>query len=293
MREQSRLIVKPPTYVELLEKPELPKRPHQPPRDAKQFVRQVDVPEKFLSEEKRTARFASEEDRSVIEETRARLTDMTANRSQLTTGARPKQANPKKMDFRPQSALARLQEEINQQQAGDSGDVLVGRAKKPEEELGSAASGLKPSFGGLEHGLSTFGETTPDDVKFGDLTALNTDRHLFYTFYKRMEEMIRHRWITYARAAMFNLPADPKKVTGKDQWVTRLEVFLDPAGHFLKSTLQTSSGIESLDIAPVQAFRDAGQFPNPPAEMVKSDGLIHIYYSFNVNLVPNSYANRN
>lgn len=287
MQESPSLVVKQPTYVELLEKPELPKRPHQTPREVKQFVRGVELPEQLLSEEKKPARFASENDRSVIEETRARLIDMTANRTSLTPGARAPNTDRKKIDFRPRSSLERLQEEINRQRTGDSGDVLVGRMKEPEEDVGAAGSELKPSFGGLERGLSTFGETVPDDVKFGDFTSLNTDRHLFYSFYARMEEKIRFRWITYARAAMFNLPVDPRKATGKDQWITRLEVFLDPAGRFLRSTVQSSSGVSSLDIAPVQAFRDAGQFPNPPAEMIKSDGLIHIYYSFNVNLSPN------
>lgn len=284
--EPPRLVPRHTTYVELLDKPELPARPHQPPRDEKNFVRNVDVPEKLLSKEKRPARFASAEDRSVIEETRARATDMTANRSNAASGAPARQQKlaPKnaraKLDFRPRSALEKVQEDLRK---GGDGDILMARSKKREEKTGTAGDAILPSFGGLEKGISTFGESVPDDVKFGDLTALNTDRHLFYTFYARMEEKIRFRWVTYARAAVYSLGVDPRKSTGRDVWVTKLEVLLDRQGHYQRSILHSSSGIRSLDQAPLQAFRDAGQFPNPPQEMVKDDGLIHIYYSFSVH----------
>jgi TonB family protein len=138
------------------------------------------------------------------------------------------------------------------------------------------------SFGGVEAGVSTFGEAAPSDVRFGDFTALNTDRNLFYSFYARMEEKIRHRWVDYARAAIYNLPSDPRRQTGKDAWVTKLEVVLDREGRFVRAILHESSGIGSLDSAPVQAFKEAHQFPNPPLDLVKSDGTIRIYYAFNV-----------
>lgn len=284
--EPPRFVSRHATYVELLDKPELPARPHQPPRAEKNFVRKVDVPEKLISREKHQARFASAEELSVIEETRARATDMTANRSNEASGppARQRKTAAKnarsKLDLRPRSALEKVQEELRK--SGD-GDILLARSIKREEKTGTTAESLMPSFGGLEKGISTFGESVPDDVKFGELTALNTDRHLFYTFYARMEEKIRFRWVTYARAAVYSLGADPRKATGRDIWVTKLEVLLDRDGHYQRSILHSSSGIRSLDQAPLQAFRDAGQFPNPPQEMIKDDGLIHIYYSFSVH----------
>jgi TonB family protein len=302
------------SFVELLEKPELPDRPHQPPKDMKHFVRSVDVPEAMLAKEKKPARFASDQDRTVLEETRARKTDLTTNRKSeasptteaatqpaatkgSTNGATKKMAAV--LDIRPRSALERIREEF--QERTSAGDIEVAKrapetapqlneSRKPirQAKVGSALQTL-----GLQPGISSFGEATPDDVKFGDMTALNTDRHLFYTFYARMEEMIRYRWINYARAAMFSLAADPRKATGKDVWETRLEVLLDPQGHYIRSILHESSGIKSLDTAPAQAFREAHQFPNPPPEMVKQDGMIHVYYTFTVNGMPDHVANRN
>lgn len=277
-----RLKIKPTTYVDLIEKPELAKRPHQIPRNEKQFVRQVEVPQELISKDPKNAKFASEEERNVLEEQRARLNDLTTNRSTLA-GANSK------IDFNPTSALAKAKSELSSIKNIDKfGDIEVS-SQESEMQQPSSEQNLTPSFSS-EKGVSSFGEAVPDSIKFGDFTALNTDRHLFYSFYARMEEKIRYRWVNYARAAVYSMAGDPRKTTGKDTWITKLEVILDPKGHFVKAVLHEGSGLSSLDSAPVQAFRDAGQFPNPPAEMVKEDGVIHIYYAFNVNMGPGALA---
>lgn len=295
-----------PTFVELLEKPELPRRPHQEPRDEKQFVRHVEVPERLRTEKRRDARFASDEERYVLEEQKARLNDLTVNRAASASASSTAESRTKmmerralasrhktksKMDFSPESPLERAREELLKGGAQPS-DVKVGGLRGRAVNGADESAPLIPSFAGIERGFSTLGEQLPDDIKFGDFTALNTDRHLYYTFYARMEEKIRNRWVSYARAAVYNLPNDPHHYTGKDNWITKLEVILDPKGRFVRAILHESSGIQSLDAAPVQAFKDAGQFPNPPAEMIKTDGAIHIYYAFNVTMTPSHFADK-
>jgi TonB family protein len=304
MPKAPRLETHPPAYVDLLEKPELARRPHQESHDEKQFVRSVQVPDKLLAKVKRDARFASEEDRTVIEEQKARVSDMTANRtlevplqqksnqkSLAKNSAKVRSHARDKLDLSPESLLDKVKDELRTGKLGP-GDIAVGGLEEKKSAARSESQPLTPSFGGVERGVSTLGEAVPDDIKYGDFTALNTDRHLYYSFYARMEEKIRHRWVTYARAAVYNMPADPRKMTGKDSFVTKLEVILDPKGNFVRAILHESSGVQSLDSAPVQAFKDAGQFPNPPAEMVKEDGAIHIYYAFNVSMSPGDVAGR-
>ncbi len=46
------------------------------------------------------------------------------------------------------------------------------------------------------------------------------------------------------------------------------------------------SGLKSFDQAAVQAFAQARMFPNPPEDMIESDGLIHLKYSFQVHYEP-------
>jgi len=285
-------------FVELLEKPELPRRPRQRPRNAekKQIVRSVDIPEELLTNEKKKTDFASEEDRYVLEEQRARLIDQSKNRG---GGVRPSR-NPKstkgntarkKLDFTPESALERTQREMAEQ--FKDGEVRIG-GFDGSEDASESGKKLDPfhNMAGVEPGLSTFGEVVPDTIKFGDFTALNTDRHLFYSFYSRMEEKIRGRWVAYARAVVYNSPAEFHRPGGKSVWTTKLEVILDSEGRFERAVLMEPSGSPALDSAPVQAFKEAYQFPNPPKEMIGKDGKIHISYAFSVNVTATRYAER-
>ena len=43
----------------------------------------------------------------------------------------------------------------------------------------------------------------PKEITVGSFTALNTDRYLYYSFYARIEELIRFRWESAVRQAMF------------------------------------------------------------------------------------------
>lgn len=283
-------------FVELLEQPELPRRPRQRPRDSKQIVRSVEVPEELTTKEKKQTNFASEEDRYVLEEQRARLIDQSKNRSShhsSTAAPNTKGNKTKKMDLTPESVLERAQRELAEN--ADERNVRIGGLQDPQEEKENSDGNFNPlkNMVGTEHGLSTFGEVVPDSIKFGDFTALNTDRHIYYSFYSRMEEKIRGRWVAYARAAVYNSPSEFHRPGGKTVWTTKLEVILDAEGRFVKAILMEGSGSRALDSAPVQAFKEAYQFPNPPKEMIKEDGNIHIAYAFSVNISSTRYAEGN
>jgi TonB family protein len=296
----------PPVVVDLIQEPELARRPHQVPKGEKEFVRAAPIPEELKTKEKRKARFASEEEQYVLQEQQARQTGLTANRADLGlkspqkefeehVEAHKREIAKGKLNFKPNSPLEeRRPEEIVQ---GGIGDVqIAGANPQPNDALErTAPDGSKPlkipSFVGVEQGSSTIGEMLPEDVRLGNFTALNTDRHLFYTFYARMEEAIRGRWIAYVKAVIYNFENGSQALTGKENWTTELEVILDPDGTVQKEIVHSGSGNRALDSAPVQAFRDAHQFPHPPPEMVKSDGLIHIWYAFTLNYSPR-YAGR-
>ena len=131
-------------------------------------------------------------------------------------------------------------------------------------------------------GMSTVGELLPEDLKIGNFTALNTDRFIYYTFYARVEEAIRHRWVRYVKAAIYSGQVPPSN----DSFRTRLEIVLDPKGQFINGFIHDSSGSQSLDQAPLYAFREAERIPNPPREMVQSDGTIRLHYFFQVDKTP-------
>ncbi|WP_413569515.1 cell envelope integrity protein TolA [Bdellovibrio sp. HCB117] len=239
-----------------------------------QIVRQAIVPEKMkLPEDDTLAKFLSEQKQRVKEETRAAQSGMTTNRSNQAAVAEPKKPTP--------AAPQRPRPAESQPSMDKDGFKEVDISKDLQE------------MNRFNEGMSTIGETMPNEMKVGSFTALNTDRYLFYTFYARMEELVRYRWETRVQQAIDRFDRLTLVNAGNRNWVTHIEFLLDKNGYLRQSLIMKSSGIPAFDAAAVNAFRDAKVFPNPPPEMVQEDGFIHIKFSFTVNYAPPVLVNRN
>lgn len=239
--------------------------------DKNTIVRQALVPEKLKApDDDSLARFLSEKKQRVREEMQAASNGMTSNRS------------PEK-NTSTQSASKKNVEEHKSKSAnnGEKGDFQID-ARKVLQEMSA-----------LDQGFSTVGESLPKDVKVGSFTALNTDRYLFYTFYARMEELIRYRWESRVQTAINQLDRPTLGAIVGGNWITHAEFLLDKNGVLQKVLLLKESGIPAFDLAALNAFRDARIFPNPPAEMVQEDGYIHIKFGFTVHYNPPTLVNRN
>lgn len=235
-----------------------------------QIVRQALTPEKMKAPDDETlARFLSEQKQRVQQETRAAATGMTANRdaqkSQQKNSASDKNNLPK----------------AKASQKDKDGYQSVDISKELQE------------MRQFNEGLSTVGESLPQDVKVGSFTALNTDRYLYYTFYARMEELIRYRWESRVQHAINSFDRPNLMSLGNRNWVTHVEFLLDKNGFLQKALVMKESGVRAFDAAAIEAFREARVFPNPPKEMVQDDGFIHIKFSFTVNYNPPVLVNRN
>jgi hypothetical protein len=291
-----------PAIVELIED-----APQKKSRDemGKEFVRAAPLPKQLLADKKQPSRFNSAEDQNVLQETRAATSGMTANRSETSDSQksipglnqnRKAAAAPKKFAHSPDINSHLRPEMPALNSLDENGNIIAGRMKREKKDETLAPDDSKPlplpNFGSFasQKGQSTVGEELPPDIKFGEFTALNTDRYLYYSFYARVEEMIRPRWVSLVRNSLFNFQNSKTKVT-QEEWVTRVEIILDRKGYFVRGILHESSGMRDLDIAPVQAFREAWQIPNPPAEMLKEDGNVHMDYQFNVHFIPQYVAN--
>ncbi len=222
----------------------------------KTFVKQVNVPENLKFEDPNEAQFSSEVRQRVVQEIRARESGVTKNRDQ----------GPK---FLREDLKQQIAQEREKQKSEDGWQVF-----NPKQEL-------KQRF---EAGESTISVKLPDNIAVGSLTALNTDRNIYYSFYSRLEDMIYLRWADLIGKAVDSYPADFKrrKLVGR-AWKTNVVILLRPNGEFHRAEIHNQSGVEKFDISPILAFQDARVFPNPPQEMVRSDGFIHISYSFVVD----------
>lgn len=232
----------------------------------KQIVRQTITPDQYKVEESEDPlTFLSEQSQRVKKQTQALIKGMTKNR-----------ANQPSKDG---SEASETQKDRGSKplEKGDITAFAPQYRKTPSQDRRSAH---------MDQGLSTVGEALPNEVAVGSFTALNTDRYLFYSFYSRIEELIRFRWESAVRQSIDTTPPTNFKYNPSGVWNTHLEIWIKPNGEYHSAHLMKESGFKAFDQAAIQAFIQARLFPNPPKEMVESDGLIHLKYSFRVNYEP-------
>ncbi len=164
--------------------------------------------------------------------------------------------------------------------------TVVKRQKSQNETLGSQPHTNTSEAPQWNPGFSANDDALPANIRIGDFTALNTDAHLFYTFFARIKDQIRYRWVARVENAIETTKLGELKNRNQSTWQTYVEVVLDKEGRYLGATVMKPSGLPGFDKAAVLAFRDGAPFPNPPRELVKNDGKIYLEYAFQVNWDP-------
>jgi hypothetical protein len=190
--------------------------------------------------------FLAQKNQRVLEQTQARFKGETENKEFLSYS-------------RPQQRAEKIQQEAVTQ---NDGDIDV----KATERLNKA----------LSSGISTLSESLPENIKFGDFTALNTDQYLYFSFFNRIASRIRFNWENGVASVVEDLALRNFQLHNKRTFSTEVEVRLDPKGYLQGISIYRASGIQGLDLAVARAFELSTPFINPPAEMVKADGLIHL-----------------
>lgn len=232
----------------------------------RQIVRQSLVPESLkVQESEDPTELLSAESQRVKKQMRAAQSGKTENRANQMN-SRSQRAEMEK----PNKALPKVDK-----------DALIASAREAGGHMG-----MPP----LNQGVSTIGEALPNEVQIGSFTALNTDRYLFYSFYARIEDLIRYRWESSVERAINTIPRERFQASVNNRWVTQIEVLLNAKGNFQRVLMMKPSGLPAFDQAAAQAFAQARYFPNPPKEMVEEDGLIHLKYSFTVQFDPRLLA---
>jgi hypothetical protein len=139
---------------------------------------------------------------------------------------------------------------------------------------------------------SSIAEYIPE-VKEGGFTSLNTDQYMYYTFYARINEQIRNRWVQNVRQVLQTLPISEMSRLSKKQQISQIEVILNSSGKFINAIIHQKAENRLLDISAATAFKDSAPFNNPPLEIVsKDDGLIHLHYQFYLQLQPRYTAGK-
>lgn len=257
------------TTVDLVEKPAEEKKPEKSKKDkeSRQVVRQALAPKQELKEDDTDlARFLSADKQRVRKEMQAAASGMTQNRE----AGQKQESEAKEKKAAPQ-------------------DPRKDSPKNHDPDGLDIAKNLKEYAQSLEDAPSTVGDALPQDVSIGSFTALNTDRYVFYSFFARIEDLVRFRWESRVRAAVDSFDRNYiLSVVGRRNWITSVDIWLTKDGRYHSAHILKESGISRFDQAAILAFKEAGMFPNPPQEMVEDDGFIHLKYSFNVSFKPSA-----
>lgn len=138
---------------------------------------------------------------------------------------------------------------------------------------------LVPSQEALARAVGKGGGSFDDlrDIDDGESTALNAKKWKFATYFNRIRHAVADQWhpdVVYLRH-------DPSgNVYGQKDRVTILRVRLDRDGGLAGVTVVQSSGADFLDDEAMEAFRRAQPFPNPPSQLIDSDGYVHFSFGF-------------
>ena len=167
------------------------------------------------------------------------------------------------------------------QQVGDNGD---GARRTPGSEGPVGTPGQKqpqimPTPEMLQRAIGKGGGSMDylKDVDDGEATALNSKKWKHAPFFNRVKRQVADEWhpeLVYVRH-------DPNgNVYGVKDRVTVLRIHLSPDGKLAAWTVLQSSGVDFLDDEAIDAFKKAAPFPNPPKDLVESDGQIHFNFAF-------------
>jgi TonB family protein len=124
----------------------------------------------------------------------------------------------------------------------------------------------------------------PSDIAAGTATNLNTDSHIYASFYNRVTELFYIRWAQRLDALWQRLSMDEKRNLSGQIWATDIEVWLRSNGEYDRSLIMKPSGYKNFDNAAVFAFQNARFFPNPPKAKVEADGYIRLRYRIAVHV---------
>ena len=116
------------------------------------------------------------------------------------------------------------------------------------------------------------------DVKPGTKTVLNARRAPFAAFIARVHRQIHKYWGFGALEDWDSLPASSP--FNNDSLATTLEIVINQDGTVGKITIVKASGYVAYDAAAIDAVFAAGPFPEPPSEILSSNGKVYFHWNF-------------
>ncbi len=167
-----------------------------------------------------------------------------------------------------------------QTRAQEYGQFRTSQNKKPQPALESNGDQFRQQL----NMPSRSEYQLPNDIQLGSATNLNTDAHIYASFYNRVTDLFYIRWTQKLDSIWSRLSEETKRSLAGRVWSTEVDIWLDPTGRYQKGLLMKKSGFPLFDSAAIFGFQDANFFPNPPKAKVEPDGHIHLRYRINIQI---------
>lgn len=130
----------------------------------------------------------------------------------------------------------------------------------------------------FQSGQSQLEYNLPKEIPYGEITALDTDTHIYGVFYKRVVDLFYFRWTQKLDSTWNRLSSERKRFLSGQTWLTEVEITLNSDGVYLSGLIKSPSGFAPFDQAAITAFQSAQVFPNPPRGKIEPDGKVRLKY---------------
>jgi len=250
---------KKPDYIEITLEPQEELKNKMP----KQIVQQDNKP--INDEIDANAKYLGQFNQKVVEQTRAIANGDFTNQAGLKDREQTKQRATQKQ--------TKLKQTLHTDRTASGLPVLAA---------------LKPTFdwekvdktGGSKREVASKTDDYLKNVKDGAQTMLSTREFLYYSYYNRIRGQLKQYWEPKIKEKVKKIFAQGRNIASDDDKITKVLIVLNNKGTLVKVQVVGESGVRDLDDAAVEAFRSAAPFPNPPAGIIDSDGLIKIRWDF-------------
>jgi TonB family protein len=157
----------------------------------------------------------------------------------------------------------------------------LGTNARPRPGGGGAQGGsglaLLPSQQQLARAIGSGTQDSLPHIDDGDETALNAKKWRFASFFNRLKRQVAEHW----HPEEVYRQRDPTgMIYGRKNRYTALRIQLKPDGRLSNVAVEQPSGLDFLDDTTIEAFREAAPFPNPPHQLIESNGLINFGFGF-------------
>jgi TonB family protein len=236
------------------------------------------------TEKPKDAKYVSKVDKSVEKETRApRHGEYQNKQAQAATSQQFAQPPPAPADqTQVDKEHTTTEDTIKTFESGDLAVAKSESAEKPKKvSKAKTVADLRPNTMQEMSENSMVSQTNDHlkDVAIGAETHLNTREFLYYSYFNRVKKKLRQHWEPLVHAKVRSMVKRGREIASANSLSTRVIITLDESGVLRRVQVSTTSGLEDLDDAAVEALQEAAQFPNPPKDLVR-EGFVTLNWDF-------------